>query len=328
MCKDQKFVLVDTPHTIRARELRDLYHALNLPMLSVDERLQILLHVKYTTKEFDCNLTREIVELIDREGDLVSRGRPEKSLEGMLNIIPGLRKRINSLFLQFIRTPEFNPEALAHQKVPHIANGSGSKTDAAVYYCRGCTCYKPSTEFYMSTTMKHLGKCKECTNQKNVALERNGETVYSDMLRLIRAQEASRRRSSHQAIYNAMSLLQGSDMRYLIDVVWSRKSAVSASSNLDELILTRWDVDEELSPWNCILLTKAEAATHDITLSNASLEQTYSLDFRQKVAQKHIVSRSHFSQLPAIAKYMKQTYVEIDTFDGKLTIKQTDVAVQ
>lgn len=42
--------LVDTPNTIRARELRDLYHALNIPLLSVDERLQILLHVKYTVK--------------------------------------------------------------------------------------------------------------------------------------------------------------------------------------------------------------------------------------------------------------------------------------
>ena len=75
-------VHVDTPSTIRARELKDLYHALNVPLLSVDERLQILLHVKYTVKEFDCNLTREIVELIDREGDLVSRGRDAKSLEG------------------------------------------------------------------------------------------------------------------------------------------------------------------------------------------------------------------------------------------------------
>ena len=44
------YVLVDTPNTIRARELRDLYHALNIPLLSVDERLQILLHVKYTVK--------------------------------------------------------------------------------------------------------------------------------------------------------------------------------------------------------------------------------------------------------------------------------------
>ncbi len=79
---DASVVLVDTPNTIRARELRDLYHALNLPLLSIDERLQILLHVKYTVKEFDCNLTREIVELIDREGDLVSRGRDASSLEG------------------------------------------------------------------------------------------------------------------------------------------------------------------------------------------------------------------------------------------------------
>ncbi len=49
-CNQTKIVHVDTPNTIRARELRDLYHALNIPLLSVDERLQILLHVKYTVK--------------------------------------------------------------------------------------------------------------------------------------------------------------------------------------------------------------------------------------------------------------------------------------
>jgi hypothetical protein len=43
-------VSVDTPNTIRARELRDLYHALNVSILTIDERLQILLHVKYTVK--------------------------------------------------------------------------------------------------------------------------------------------------------------------------------------------------------------------------------------------------------------------------------------
>lgn len=104
---------VDTPSTIRARELRDLYHALNVPLVSIDERLQILLHVKFTVKEFDCNLTRDIVQLIDREGDLLSRGRDLKTLEG-------LRKRIGNLFLQFIRTPEFNPEAATYQKVSYF----------------------------------------------------------------------------------------------------------------------------------------------------------------------------------------------------------------
>merc|ERR1711904_563702 len=69
------------------------------------------LHVKWTVKEFDCNLTRELVDLIDREADMLNRGRPERSFTG-------LRKRTANLFLQFIETPEFNPEAMRFQKVP------------------------------------------------------------------------------------------------------------------------------------------------------------------------------------------------------------------
>jgi hypothetical protein len=102
---------VHTPFTTRAKELMELYQGLNLPMLSIDERLDVLLHVKWTVKEFDCNLTRNIVELIDREADLLNRGRTEKSLEG-------LRTRLSNMFLRFIETPEFNPEAARFQKVP------------------------------------------------------------------------------------------------------------------------------------------------------------------------------------------------------------------
>merc|ERR1711861_67419 len=102
---------VHTPFTTRAKELMDLYSGLRLPLLTVDERLDVLLHVKWTVKEFDCILTREIVDLIDREADMLNRGRPEKSFQG-------LRKRVGNLFLQFIETPEFNPEAMRFQKVP------------------------------------------------------------------------------------------------------------------------------------------------------------------------------------------------------------------
>jgi hypothetical protein len=102
---------VETPFTMRAKELMDLYNGLRLPLLSVDERLDVLLHVKWTVKEFDCNLTREIVELIDREADLLNRGRAESSLSG-------LRKRLANLFLQFVQTPEFNPESVRFEKVP------------------------------------------------------------------------------------------------------------------------------------------------------------------------------------------------------------------
>ena len=109
--KDGRFTEVHTPFTVRAKELMDLYNGLKMRKLSIDERLDVLLHTKWTVKEFDCNLTREIVDLIDREADMLNRGRNEKSLEG-------LRKRLTNLFLQFLQTPYFNPEAARFQKVP------------------------------------------------------------------------------------------------------------------------------------------------------------------------------------------------------------------
>jgi len=108
---DGEVAEVHTPFTTRAKELLELHRGLDLPKLTIDERLDVLLHVKWTVKEFDCNLTREVVDLIDREADLLNRGRSEDSLGG-------LRKRITNLFLQFIETPEFNPESARFQKVP------------------------------------------------------------------------------------------------------------------------------------------------------------------------------------------------------------------
>jgi len=117
---DGETTTVHTPFTTRSKELMDLYSGLRLPLLTVDERLDVLLHVKWTVKEFDCNLTREIVDLIDREADLLNRGRPEKSFIG-------LRKRLANLFLQFIDTPEFNPEAMKFKKVSRVhANQSST----------------------------------------------------------------------------------------------------------------------------------------------------------------------------------------------------------
>lgn len=80
-------------------------------VLSTQERLDVLLHVKWTVKEFDCQLSRDIVELIDREADLLNRGRSARSLRG-------LRTRLANKFLQFAETPEFNPQAAAFMTVP------------------------------------------------------------------------------------------------------------------------------------------------------------------------------------------------------------------
>ncbi|CAM9942877.1 unnamed protein product, partial [Phaeothamnion confervicola] len=108
---DGEVAEVHTPWTERAGELRELYAALEARLLPMEERLDVLLHVKWTAQEFDCRLTRDLCELIDREADLLRRGRCERSLEG-------LRRRIRTIFLRFVETPDFNPEASRFLKVP------------------------------------------------------------------------------------------------------------------------------------------------------------------------------------------------------------------
>lgn len=61
-------------------------------------------------QEQECALTRDIVDLVDREVDLMTRGVKSAKLEG-------LRKRICTLLLQYIKTPAFNPEVAKLLKV-------------------------------------------------------------------------------------------------------------------------------------------------------------------------------------------------------------------
>ena len=105
---------MDTPFTLRAQQLRDLYNSVTLEGLNRDERLDVLLTLKCTVKvrnwrllslslslslsltlslyfcflqEHDCSLTREIVELVDREADLLVRGMKEETLQGSIYIV-------------------------------------------------------------------------------------------------------------------------------------------------------------------------------------------------------------------------------------------------
>ena len=96
---------MNTSYTLRAEQLRDIYTTLVMENLSQDERLDVLLTLKSTvkvaqnlltvyvqmlccvTQEHDCKLTRDIVELVDREADLLVRGIKEDSLRGNASCI-------------------------------------------------------------------------------------------------------------------------------------------------------------------------------------------------------------------------------------------------
>nr|XP_027782099.1 IQ and ubiquitin-like domain-containing protein [Marmota flaviventris] len=282
---DGKTVKMDTQFTIRARELQNIYKCITLRNLSQDERVDILLTLKHTVKEHECKLTQEILELIDREVDLMMRGVKPYNLEG-------LRKRIATLFFQYIKTPLFNPEVARYLKVPQ----DPLKFYKKIYFCRNCQLYLPSTEFAISSTSKHIYRCRHCTNLQNEAKQREAFLKYKCLLQRLYSSEADYEDDSQIAF-----LMQLQDIQYLMENIWASQSVLSAWDDINDLVLVRWDKNLEWSPWNCILLTKDEAVAH---LKLTSIEEEYGQVFIHKIKHKHILAKNYFSQIPALASYI------------------------
>lgn len=294
---DGKTTEMDTPFTIRAKELQDIYNSINMKYLTQDERLDVLLTLKHTVKEHDCKLTQEIIELIDREADLLMRGVKETNLDG-------LRKRISTLFLQYIKTPTFNPEAARLLKVPQ----DPSVLRKNIYFCPSCNSYLPSTEFSLSSNSRTVGKCRRCTKIDNDARVRQDYSHYRYLLKMLRKSEDAFKDGSKIAF-----LLQEHDLRYLVDKIWGGQSILSAWDDLFDLTMVRWNQHEEWSPWNCVLLTKDEASAHEKLVN---LEEGYGHVFIQKIQQKHVLARNYFSRLPGMAEHIKEKANEREMRSG------------
>ncbi|XP_030606869.1 IQ and ubiquitin-like domain-containing protein isoform X2 [Archocentrus centrarchus] len=280
---DGRLIEIDTQDTIRARELRDLYNNISLITVSQEQRLHFLMTLKHTVKE--CQLTRDIVDLVDREVDLMTRGVKTASLEG-------LRKRICTLLLQYIKTPAFNPEVAKLLKVPQ--NPSQLKNDMLL--CQYCHRYLRSTDFVMSMSGSLHRQCHCCARLNNIARLRNDFSFYKNILMRLRGDE---QRLNTEA--KIPFLLQVQDMQYLVEAVWSSRSALSASSDLYNLVFVRWDRQKDWSPWNCILLSKEETSAH---LEVEDIHKTYETTFIREIERKHAQARRHFSQMPVMTKYL------------------------
>nr|XP_004658704.2 IQ and ubiquitin-like domain-containing protein [Jaculus jaculus] len=282
-----KTIEMDTQFTIRARELQSIYKCMMLKDISQDERLDILLTLKHTVKEHECKLTQEILELIDREVDLMMRGVKTHNLEG-------LRKRIVTLFLQYIKTPVFNPEVARHLKVPQDPLMFYDK----IYFCHSCQSYLPSIEFSVSPTSRRVYRCRHCVHLENETQKRESFLKYKCLLQRLYYSEANYEDNSQIAF-----LMQLQDIQYLTENIWASKSILSAWDDLNDLVMVRWDKTVQWSPWNCILLTKDEAAAH-LKLSN--IEEGYGRFFLHKIKHKHILAKNYFSQVPVLASFVCQ----------------------
>ncbi|XP_068943212.1 IQ motif and ubiquitin-like domain-containing protein [Petaurus breviceps papuanus] len=282
---DNNETLMDTQYTIRARELQDIYNCIIIKNICDDERLDVLLTLKHTVKEHECKLTQDILELIDREVDLMMRGVKSCNLEG-------LRKRIATLFLQYIKTPLFNPEVARYLKVPQ----DPTKFYKNIYFCRSCEMYLPSTEFSISSTSYHVSRCRQCCMLDNEARQREAFLKYKFLLKQLYQSEADYEDDSKIAF-----LMQLQDLQYLIENIWASQSILSAWNDLYDLVIVRWNKTQEWAPWNCILLTNDEANAH---LRMKNLEEGYEPVFIHRIKHKHILAKNYFSQIPMMAAFL------------------------
>ncbi|KAM6091243.1 LOW QUALITY PROTEIN: IQ motif and ubiquitin-like domain-containing protein [Theristicus caerulescens] len=285
---DGKITEMDTQYTLRARELFEIYRSISMNDIPKDERTDVLLTLRRTVKEHECKLTQEIVELIDREVDLMSREVKECNLEG-------LRKRICTLFLQYIKTPKFNPEVARILKVPP----DPLKLYKNVNFCHSCENYLPSTEFPVPANSHTIGRCRLCCKLDNEARQQEAFLKYKLILENLRKSEAD-----YQDGAKIVFLVQHQDLQYMIENIWGCQSALSACSDLYDLVMVRWDKQHEWSPWNTILLTKDEADAH---LRLCNLQEAYEEAFIHRIKHKHIRAKSYFAQIPAMASVLHRS---------------------
>ncbi|XP_068020343.1 IQ motif and ubiquitin-like domain-containing protein isoform X3 [Melanerpes formicivorus] len=168
-----------------------------------------------------------------------------------------------------------------------------------VHFCQSCKNHLMSTEFPVSARSRTIGRCRLCYKLDNEAQQRETFLKYKLILESLRKSEAD-----YQDDAKIVFSIQHQDLQYLIETIWGCQSALSACSDLYDLIMVRWDKQYEWSPWNTILLTEDEADAH---LKMCNLEEAYEATFIDGIKSKHNQAKTYFAQFPALASFLQRS---------------------
>ncbi len=241
-------------------------------------RLEFLVHVRLVVEQYASPLVTDIVALLQREADLLSR-------KSKPTVFSGLRQRILNLFLQFCETPEYNPEAArflaVHKKPEELRNG--------FLKCQSCRKCLPIADFDVSFARRGFGKCQGCIRLENQCLARSDGTHHERILRVVQKSEMAQDPESRCCF--ALGL---ADLRFLIETIWGGRSCLNQETDLARLTFARWRRHEPWTPWNCILLTLDQADAHTAL---DSPERVYGPALVAAITTKHLQARAKFSAL-------------------------------
>ncbi|KAF6200426.1 hypothetical protein GE061_006729 [Apolygus lucorum] len=277
--------IIDDLNIQRAREFKEMFASYKRSDVTKAERIEILTCIKHCLSKFEeVDMTMDLIELLDREVDFIMMGIEE-------NKMTVLRKRFESLYINLVKNPEFNPQVKYYKK------SSETTKKYAMYRCHGCRKVLYPSHLFMHLRAPRFKFCASCNYMNQTATASTNLAPYKRLLTSLRNAE------QEKCCRGALSfLLQPWGMYFLVNVLWDGKSVISGSSYLPGLKVTRWLPDEEWSMWNMILLTELEAHKHEML---ANPVEFYSKEFVLNVTNRNILGRIHFAAVANIDEKFK-----------------------
>ncbi|KAM7541030.1 hypothetical protein Aperf_G00000031058 [Anoplocephala perfoliata] len=182
--KNSKEIEVDTPDTLKAKNLLILYENLKTDGLTKTERMDLLLTVKKIAGAHPSQVSCDLVALAERETELMLRDIPSRMLVG-------LRQRILQSFIQFLKKPEVNPAVAEFIPLPSRKDPNArTRMWNDIRRCISCGRYLRTRKFEISARAEHLEICMFCWRQGNRGRDRLDLDPYRLILKDLRNSEA------------------------------------------------------------------------------------------------------------------------------------------
>ncbi|GLV40975.1 uncharacterized protein CBL_04499 [Carabus blaptoides fortunei] len=270
-------VSMDTLETQKGREFKQVYYTLCNQNLTMEERLEFIAELSSKLKQHNCVVGNELSSLLDREMELLNRGVDNNQLDM-------LRKRSQALLLKHYQIPDCN-EGVTRR----LDKLREKAMDHDLIFCPRCLQFKLHKEYPLNYGSNKFRTCITCTWLDRTAEPWIDIAPYRLILRAIRKDEKKRNSPSSIAF-----IVQERDINYIVERIWHGQSIVSECKVLEKLRLVRWNVLNEWSPWNCILLTDEEAQSH---LRIEDLQEVYDEEFIKIVVGKHMFARCVFANV-------------------------------
>ncbi|KAK3918072.1 IQ and ubiquitin-like domain-containing protein, partial [Frankliniella fusca] len=278
-------IRVETLEVARAKELQAAYARLTQEAPQA-ERLPFLLALMESLAELPLERAQELRRLLGRECTMMARGMASAAA------LAPLRRHISLLFAELVKCPEVNPEAGRHLRASQVARAADN---AACTECRG---FRPLDAFPLHSNSRAAGRCAAC-----VALQNEG-CARADLRPVLYMMAAVRRAEQRARAYSSVAfIMQPADFKVLLDL-WLGRSALTEAvgdeghgqdQGLWGLRLPRWRAHLDWSPWNCVLLTAAQARAHARLALDP--EEVYAPRLVAAVVRRHLQARRLFDRL-------------------------------